>query len=145
MTLKYNEPITFGRDGSAVALNCTGFDFSEDGQQSWTCAPVAEMDIQLPFARQDVIMEVEASPFLVPDAVRVQKVFIYLGGLFIGYFALVGHGVHSFPVNRAAVSGRLARLSFVITTAVSPQSLDLSQDLRELGVHLTSITFRTSA
>src|SRR5262249_27710052 len=54
MTINYNDPITFGSTGNAAGLNCTGIDFSDDGGRSWTCLPVAELDIQLPFARQDV-------------------------------------------------------------------------------------------
>jgi hypothetical protein len=145
MTLNYNEPITFGCNGNAVGLNCDGIDFSEDGGRSWTRAPVAELDIQLPFARQDVVIELEASPFLVPDVLAAQNVFIFLGGLFVGYYTLKGHIVRSFPVNRSVVSGRATRLSLAIPTATSPRALNLSEDLRELGIYLTSITFKTLA
>jgi len=143
MTVSYNEPITFGRSGGAVTLNCTGIDFSEDGTRSWTCAPVAEMDIQLPFARQDVAIQLEASPFLEAGAVSAQKVFIFLGGMFVGYYVLKGHLIQSFPVNRNVVSGRATRLSLVLPNAVSPHELNLSEDMRELGIYLTSITFKT--
>jgi hypothetical protein len=47
MVITYNELVTFGRYGTAKSLNCTGIDFLEDGNQSWTDAPVAELDIQL--------------------------------------------------------------------------------------------------
>jgi hypothetical protein len=144
MAINYNEPITFGTSGNAAGLNCTGIDFSDVGDRSWTCAPVAELDVQLPFARQDILIELIASPFLVPGVLSVQNVFIYLGGLFVGYFNLKGHMVRSFPVNRNAVSGRATRLAIVIPTATSPETLGLSQDLRELGIYLTSITFKTT-
>lgn len=144
MTINYNEPITFGSNGNAVGLNCNGIDFSEDGGRSWTRTPVAEMDIQLPFARQDVEVELNASPFLVPGVVAAQNVFIFLGGLFVGYLTLTAHTIRSFPVNRGVVSGRSTRLSLVIPTAVSPQQLGLSEDLRQLGIYLTSITFKTT-
>lgn len=144
MTINYNEPITFGRGGNAADLNCSGIDFSEDGGRSWTLGSVAELDIQLPFARQDVEVQVEASPFLVPEVLPAQNVFIFLGGLFVGYYTLKGHSVRSFPVNRSVVSGRTTRLSLVIPTATSPRALVLSEDLRELGIYLTSITFKTT-
>jgi hypothetical protein len=143
MTVSYNEPITFGSGGSAVGLNCTGIDFSENGRCSWTSAPVAEMDIQLPFARQDVAVQLEASPFLEPGRLSAQKVFIFLGGMFVGYYVLKGHVIRSFPVNRNVVSGRATRLSLVIPDATSPNELQLSEDMRELGIYLTSITFKT--
>jgi hypothetical protein len=143
MSINYNEPITFGGSGSATRLNCEGIDFSDEGDRSWTCAPVAELDVQLPFARQDVAIEVNASPFLVPELLLVQNVFVFLGGLFVGYYRLKGHTIRSFPVNRGVVSGRATRLALVIPTATSPQALELSGDLRELGIYLTSITFKT--
>lgn len=145
MTVNYNEPITFGASGSARDLNCIGIDFSDAGGRSWTVASVAELDVQLPFARQDVLIQLEASPFLVPDQLVVQNVFIFLGGLFVGYYNSRGHAVLSFPVNRSIVSGRTTRLALVIPTATSPKALNLSEDLRELGIYLTSITFRTTA
>jgi hypothetical protein len=143
MPISYNEPITFGSAGSATRLNCTGIDFSEDGTESWTSAPVAEMDIQLPFARQEVALELEASPFLVRDIVLAQRVFIFLGGMFVGFCTLRGHAQRAFSVNRNVVSGRAARLSLVLPDAVSPEQLGLSEDQRELGIRLASITFRT--
>ena len=144
MAINYNEPITFGSTGNAVGLNCNGIDFSEDSGRSWTRAPVAEMDIQLPFARQDVEVELNASPFLVPGLLAAQNVFIFLGGLFVGYLTLTEQAIRSFPVNRGVVSGRSTRLSLVIPTATSPQQLDLSRDLRQLGIYLTSITFKAA-
>jgi hypothetical protein len=144
MTINYNEPITFGRNGIAAGISCGGIDFSEDGGRSWTLGPVADLDIQLPFARHDVEVRLEASPFLVPNLLVAQNVFIFLGGLFVGYYTLRGHLVRSFPVNRAVVSGRATRLSLVLPNATSPRSMDLSEDLRELGIYLASITFKTA-
>jgi len=144
MPISYNEPITFGRDGTAQSLSCTGIDFSEDGTQSWTSAPVAEMDIQLPFARLDIALEINASPYLIDELVTVQDVFVFTGGLFSGFAKLTGHTVLTFPLNRSTLSGRSTRLALVIPTAVSPRALGLSQDERELGIYLNAITFRTT-
>jgi hypothetical protein len=143
MAISYNDPITFGRYGNAKNLNCTGIDFSEEGTQSWTSAPVAELDIQLPFARQDIVLQLDAIPFVFPEVVSSQKVFIFLGGLFIGYWSLRGHEIRDFPVNRGAISNRLTRLSLVIPNATSPNLLNISEDMRELGIYLNSIVFKT--
>jgi hypothetical protein len=45
--------------------------------------------------------------------------------------------------NRSAVSGHATRLSLGIPTAASPKSLRIGEDLRELGIYLASITFKT--
>jgi hypothetical protein len=142
MLITYNKPVTFGRNGTARNLNCTGIDFFEENQ-SWTSAPVAELDIQLPFAQQDVVFELDATPFVIPEVVAAQKVFIFVGGMFVGYCSLTDHDLRTFPVNRNVISGRAARLSLVIPTATSPSSLRMGEDVRELGICLFSITFRT--
>ena len=144
MAISYNVPITFGRNGTAKTLNCTGIDFSEDGVQSWTNAPVAELDIQLPPARQDVLVQIEAFPFLVPDVVLCQEVFIYLGGMFVGFYKLASHAVRAFPINRNIMSGRPNRMSLVLPNATSPSAMSQSEDMRELGIYLNSIVFKTT-
>jgi hypothetical protein len=144
MAINYNVPITFGRNGSAKGLNCTGIDFSEGGAQSWTSAPVAEMDIQLPPARQDVVIQIEASPFLVADIIPAQHVFLFLGGVFLGFFALKGYQVTVLPVGRALLAGRPSRLSLVLQNATSPSASYVSEDMRELGIYLSAIIFKTT-
>jgi hypothetical protein len=144
MAISYNVPITFGSSGTARGLNCSGIDFSEEGTQSWTSAPVAEMDILLPPARQDIALEIEASPFLVPTVLTTQQVFIYLGGLFVGFFRLAGHEIKAFPVSRNMTSGRPNRMCFVLPNATSPLAIQLSEDMRELGIYLNSVVFRTT-
>jgi hypothetical protein len=144
MVITYNRPVTFGRNGTARSLNCTGIDFLEDGNQSWTSAPVAELDVQLPFAQQDVVLELDATPYVIPEIISAQKVFIFVGGMFVGYCALADHDVRTFPIDRNVISGRAARLSFVIPTATSPKSLRMGEDIRELGICLMSIAFKTS-
>lgn len=144
MPLSYNVPITFGRNGMARTLNCTGIDFSESGVQSWTNAPLAELEIQLPPARQEVLVQIEASPFLIPDVIAAQQVFIFLGGLFIGFRKLTGHGIQAFPVDRSIISGRPLRMALVLPNATAPNSALASGDVRELGIYLTSIVFKTN-
>jgi hypothetical protein len=144
MALTYNTPITFGRNGSAQGLNCSGIDFSEDGTQSWTSAPLAELEVQLPAARQDVLVQLEASPFLIPDVISAQQVFIFIGGLFVAFFCLKGHEVRTFPVNRGIILGRPVRMSMAFPNATSPSASFLSEDMRELGIYLQSIVFKTA-
>jgi hypothetical protein len=143
MIIAYNKPITFGRHGTAKDLQCTGIDFSEDGNHSWTKAPVAEFAIQLPVARQEVLLQLDAAPFIIPESVTAQKVFVFVGGLFTGYCSFTEPEVRALPLNRNALSGRALQLSLVIPTATSPASLRISDDERELGICLTSIIFRS--
>jgi hypothetical protein len=142
MPIKYNETVMFGRSGAAKTMNCEGIDFSEDGFESWTAAPLAEMEIQLPLARQDVVLEIQAAPFVIREKLPAQNVFIYLGGFFIGYHVLAAPAIRQSAISRSFISGRPMRLALVIPTAVSPSSLGMGNDLRELGLRLRAMVFK---
>jgi hypothetical protein len=142
MPIDYNVPITFGRNGTARGLNCTGIDFSEGGTQSWTSAPVAELDIQLSPARQEINLQLEASPFLIPETIVAQQVFVFLGGLFIGYYTFRRHEVVIFSISRNILSGRPNRMVLVLPNATSPRDSFVSEDMRHLGIYLESIVFK---
>ena len=143
MPISYDRAITFGLEGSAQEFKPTGIDFSESGPQSWTIASVVEMDLQFPFNRNDIVMELEATPFIVPDEVPVQQAIIFLGGLFVGFFSAKGHVTRSFAIARSTIYRQSTRLTMVIPTAASPASLLTGDDERELGLRLTSLVFRS--
>ena len=65
----------------------------------------------------------------------LQNAFIFMGGLFVGFFSSKGHAIRSFPITQGGISGRNTRLSIVIPTAVCPASLLISEDERELGLY----------
>jgi hypothetical protein len=143
MSLAYNEPITFGRSSGASQLTSSGIDFSEDTRRSWTSTKSCDIEITLPPARQDVTIQITASPFGVPEHLPAQQVFVFLGGLFVGFWWLRDFETVSFPIARANLTGRPTRLSLVVPTALSPSSLSLNEDERDLGISLQSITFLT--
>jgi hypothetical protein len=141
MPIRYNEPITFGRSGMARELRCSGIDFSEAGSESWTYEPVAEMEFELPLVRQDVSLQIEGAPFLIPGTVSVQPVFVFIAGSFVGFGNFSGHAVRTFPVQRNVLNGRPSRLTLVMPNASSPASLGAGEDRRDLGIRLSSIIF----
>ncbi len=139
--VQYNQPITFGPGSAAQELTSNGFSFEDNGPYSWTIAPVAEIDVQLPMPREAVTLELTATPFTHEERVRAQQVFIYLNGLFQGFCTMTENGTKSFPIQRTAFSPRASRLTFVIPTAVSPKKAGLGPDARELGIAISSLTF----
>lgn len=141
MSVSFNIPIGFGRGGSAAALDTTGIDFNDDGGWSWTTGALAELDLRLPPAREDVTLEIEAGAY-VREGMPQQQVFGYLGGAFIGFWRVRGYGTLTARVPRTLLPGRATRLAFALSDAVSPFALGLSEDKRELGLHLHAITFK---
>jgi hypothetical protein len=103
------------------------------------------MDVQLPPARQNVLMQVEASPFLIPEFLTAQQVFVYLGGLFIGFYRFKAYDVKTFLVSRSILSGRPNRLSLVMPNAASPSASLVNGDVRELGLYLEAIVFKCAS
>jgi hypothetical protein len=141
MAIKYNEPIAFGRSGAARELKCSGIDFSEPGSESWTFEPVVEMEFELPFLRQDVSLQIEGAPYLIPGTIRVQPVFAFITGSFVGFANFTGHAVRTFLVQRNVLNGRPSRMTLVLPNATSPASLGAGEDQRYLGIRLSSIVF----
>ena len=137
--MKYDEPITFGARGSAKTLSPEGFDFGDD-VTSWTVIQQCSLSVALPIPRQDITLEIDAFPF-VTDKIQAQQLFVYLNGLFVGFHTFTDRHTLKCPIARSAVSSRSTVLSLVIPTAVSPNSLGLSSDLRKLGLAFFSISF----
>lgn len=137
----FNVPITFGRSGTAAGMGCSGIDFGDPGERSWTTAPLVEIEIRLPPAREDVTLEINTGAFSI-DSVPRQHVFGYLGGMFIGFWIVKDFGRITALVPRALLAGRVTRLAFALPNAISPMALGLSEDRRELGLHLHSIIFK---
>ena len=139
--LQFNEPITFGPAGTAKELKPSGLSFDDAGPYSWTIAPMADLEVQLPIARDTISLEINATPFTPEGNISLQQVFVYLNGLFQGFCALEKHETRSIPIVRSALTTRASRLTFVIPTAASPKSIGVGDDIRELGLALNSLTF----
>jgi hypothetical protein len=64
--------------------------------------------------------------------------------MFVGFCKLTGHGIRAFPVNRSIISGRPNRMSLVLPNATAPSFALESEDMRELGIYLNAIVFKTN-
>lgn len=141
ISANFDRPITFGHAGSANGMDCVGIDFSDTNDRSWTTAPLVEMDIRLPAAREDVTLLIDAVAFALAEN-KPQKIHAYFGGSFIAFWLLRGGGTMSARIPRPLLNGRAARLSLAITTAISPHDQDHGDDQRQLGLLLHRMTFK---
>jgi hypothetical protein len=107
----------------------------------WTCTPVAEVSVQLRFARNDIFLRLDATPFVVPDLVPARQVFV----LAAGCHTMTGDGSYQIPVQRYIIAGGLVHIVLVIPTAISSHDLGISEDRCELGLRLFSMTFKVVA
>ena len=139
--MQYNEAITFGRSGSFAQLSPIGFDLSEDGPLSWTVQQSCEFQVSLAIPRQDIAFFINATPFEVSEGSSAQGLFVYVNGLFQGFHTFRGSSIVQMPIRRNAITSRSTRIQFVLPNAVSPHSLGMSADLRELGLAITEMRF----
>lgn len=139
--LKLNQALTFGKIGSIQDYEPFGFELSEAGQ-SWTVQGMAGFTFAADAVAADPNLKIRlvVTPFLYDDRILQQQLYVYINGLLAGYAALTGHETLEFPIPRGATSTRGSRVCLVIPTAVSPKSLGISADLRQLGVAVTSVT-----
>ena len=144
IAIAYDRPITFGRAGNARTLNSRGIDFEEDGDHSWTCESTAELDIPLPLFQRNIALKIAASPFLVPDTLRSQQVFVFINSLFVGCISLDGFATNEFRLARLPISEQEIHLALAIPTAISPKKLGIGNDMRKLGIYLSSVEFSLS-
>lgn len=132
--------ITFGRTGTIATIPNGGIDLNDGETASWTEQQTAWFDIIPRWPAKDLNLRLFANPFLVPDRIRFQQVSLYVNGLFCGLTSLFELQETNFHIPRAAVSGRTTRVTFAIPTAISPKHLDLSADVRTLGIAITSVS-----
>ena len=144
MTITYNEPITFGSAGNALGLNCSGIDFSEDGSEFLDLRSGRRNGYSIA-VRTSGRRDATGGHAVSGRRRRHRAKDLHFSWRPVRWL-LHPHrsSVNRFPVSRNIVSGRTTRLSLVIPNAASPRSLNLSEDLRELGIYLSSITFRTT-
>jgi hypothetical protein len=136
--LKINEPITFGEQGNIQNFDPFGIDVSELSI-SWTIAQTAGFTVALTIPPTDLRLMMSASPFTHAGAAPKQQIFVYANGIWIGFHTLTAHEEFGFTLPRNAISTRGTRISLVIPTATSPKSLNLSSDVRSLGVALSKL------
>ncbi len=84
---------------------------------------------------------IDATPYTVQDRISAQTLFIYVNGLFQGFHTFRGNMVLQIPIRRHAITSRSTRIQFVLPNAISPKSMGLSADLRELGLAITAMRF----
>lgn len=133
--------ITFGIMGTATRLVSCGIDFTDSGDFSWTTSPFVELEVRLPPARDNLQIEIETGAFTA-NSLSYQSLFLYLGGLFIAHWRIDNYCLLTSRAPRAALTGRPCKLALALPNATSPKTLKISDDQRELGLHLRRINFK---
>ncbi|MCU4159276.1 hypothetical protein AiwAL_04045 [Acidiphilium sp. AL] len=132
--------VNFGKEGNINSFNVSGFDLNDGDFYSWTEKQTAWIDIAARWPAKDLSIKLSAMPYLAVDQIIQQQIFIHVNGLFCGFHGFFEQDDCSFLIPRNAISGRSTRISITIPTAISPKRLGLSEDIRELGIAITTLS-----
>ena len=107
----------------------------------WTAASEALVVFELE-RPVDLLLKIQAEPFLVPGRVERQEVRVGLNGKFVTTLVLNEGREYDFslPLHSSDLRQRNV-LSLALPNATSPRSLGLSDDSRHLGIAVHSISF----
>lgn len=142
---KCNSELSFGNQGQVLDYEPYGMDLTEP-KIAWTTMTTAGFSF-IPdegAARPNLKLRLAVYPFLGGDKIAAQQMFVYLNGIHLGFADIGKSEVVEFPVPRMAISPRGCQLSMVIPTSATPSSLGLSNDIRRLGVAISSAVLVSS-
>lgn len=139
---RLGDKITFGSGGNSQPYQEDGWCDPEPAF-TWSCG--AFSSLLLPLRQEvagDLVLKVEASPFLVAGKLKEQRVAVLLNGRLVGEWRLETRGFRelSLILPREALAGHsAASVAFVLRDATSPVRVGYNKDNRILGLALRSL------
>lgn len=129
------EQIRFGRQGNDSLHLGAGWSGPEPGMR-WTQSDSCELRLKHP-GNRDILLEIDAWPFVAPPRLSAQNVSILANGMPVGSVAFNAGGQEkaSLDIDAASVpSGDELLLTFLLHDAARPTDLALSTDGRLLAL-----------
>lgn len=137
--LNFKTGISFGAGGNLREFSPAGFSPTPDEVSSWSEASVAEVTFRLPPLRHDLRFTVEVFPYLVEGLLNQQTCWVFFNGSFAHYQTVRTPVEMIFTVSRELLNPRANRLCFALPDAISPSQLNVSDDMRMLGLSFVKI------
>jgi hypothetical protein len=136
----WGTPIEFQEGGNAHDYLVAGFARPERGI-TWTESPHVELQLEIEPPENDVLLVVDALPFLDGERVRYQEAYVYVNHVYVGYWRFEkDQKPVQLMLPRRAFYTRKLNIQLRIPMAVSPNDLGLSGDIRKLGLAMKSMT-----
>ncbi len=137
--------IVFGSGGNSAPHQIAGFAAPEQGF-TWTLGAGAELELTVPPADGDILLEIACNPFTQLGVLPAQRLRVLAGATLLEDEAIRGEGTLGYVLPRHAVpgNGRL-RLSLRTPDAASPAQLGTGTDARPLGFMLRAIRLQAIA
>ncbi len=135
--------IRFGLLGNAYDYKDTGWSTALDGYE-WNNGKKFTMKFLVDPPQSDVLLEMSTSPFLHENKVTKQNIIVMVNGREAGKWLIDQAGLQtlSLLIPKALFREKEQTLEFVCPDAISPKTLDISLDLRELALAVYSVTMK---
>lgn len=125
--------VRFGSDGADGPHLGEGWSADEPGYR-WTVGASSEVWLTDPGAG-DLLLEIDASPFVHPPEVEAQRLVVHADGVFVGSLVMREGGRRAMRVPAGALAGRQdVRISFMHPDAARPSDHGQADDARQLGL-----------
>jgi len=142
--VEIGQTLTFGKDGNVLPYLKNGWSGPENNF-TWTLGDKASLYIPL-FTNEDIIMEVDAFPYLASGKINEQKVNIFING---EKLTELRYSNNSNEEKHIFIPGELIKdsgftINFEFQNAASPFEMNESDDIRKLALAFKSLTFNKS-
>lgn len=132
--------ITFGKNGTAYQYQMAGWSGPEDGF-TWTDGHNAVLAVQPETIDSDLTLKITASPYLGGGTLDQQRVTVYVNEHQVGEWSFDQAGTQekTIVIPHAVLVEEMQHIAFELPDAVSPKSLGLSEDGRDLALAVRSM------
>lgn len=137
---KWEEEITFGREGNAEQYQGGGWSGPEDGF-TWTDGFSATLALPVSESEFDIELTVYSSPFLREDKHNLQRVFVFANGQKVDEWIFTERGSQEKKayIPNDLLDGQMLYITFELPDAASPAELGISEDPRKLSMAVSSV------
>jgi hypothetical protein len=138
---EYGTEIRFGRGGNSVRYLGIGWHAGQKDGFTWTREKKAELYFYLKPSQGDLNLKMFFKPFIVPGKLNSQELHIYVDGREIRKLVLTDPEAREYNIviPKESLKGKELNIVLDIPTAVSPADLNISPDVRNLGIAVKTV------
>jgi hypothetical protein len=136
---KYGEVISFGTNGKSSLIKRSGWSFAEENY-TWTEGNEASLIFSVKQPDKDLVLSIKMSPLLGGD-IKGQHLILFVNNQQISESIIDSNNTYQFNIPKDIVKDEL-HISLRLPDAVSPKSLGLNEDNRQLALSIEYLSVK---
>lgn len=133
---KVGTVVEFGAGGNSSLFKGAGWSLTEE-KSTWTEGKQSDLEFILNKPETDLVFSIKMSPLIGGD-IKEQKLIVYANNHKIKEISIKDNDIYRFDIPKSIITNQL-KIVMVIPNASSPQSLNMSEDQRILGVAVENL------